>query len=109
MKSRCPVIFESKNDPDYQKILAFINEGKKHLDVNKRWNMPGFKPSIHYIREMKKYGVIHEDFDINKDKIDFYQTDRIYWESMWHYPQNDFGGKFKIYPNINFKKRFIAE
>ena len=44
--------------------------------------MPGFKPSEQYVREMKRYGVLPAGFDLVKDPIDVYATDRKYWQSL---------------------------
>ena len=48
--------------------------------------MPGFRPNEHYVREMKRYGVLADDFDPAVDPIDVYQVDRAYWRSCWHQP-----------------------
>jgi hypothetical protein len=50
--------------------------------------MPGFKPNEHYVREMKRYGVLPESFDLANDPIDVYATDDAYWRSMWHRPRH---------------------
>ena len=103
--SRCPVIFKSKDDPDYKILLKYIEEGKKHLEVNKRWNMPGFKPSPYYIRELKRFGVLPETFDVNKEKFDIYDLDKRYWESLWYYPTGS--KKPKHFENKKFNEQFI--
>jgi len=43
-------------------------------------------PSPHYIREMKRYGILAPDFDGNTDPIDVYATDEAYWRSFWYRP-----------------------
>jgi hypothetical protein len=48
--------------------------------------MPGFRPNRHYLREMKSYGVLPPDFDIENDPVDPYELDRRYWESLRHRP-----------------------
>jgi len=82
-----PIVFKDKQDPDYQKILAHLQDAKKRLEEIKRFDMAGFKPRAEYVREMKRYGVIRADFDLSKDKIDVYEVDRKYWSSMWHSPK----------------------
>ncbi len=82
-------VFESTDDPDYQKILAFVRDGKERLDQIKRWTMPGYRPPRPYIREMIRYGILRSDFDIENDPIDFYRTDREYWKSLWYSPRED--------------------
>ncbi len=77
-------IFKSNKDPDYQVLLRAIEETKERLDAIKRFNMPGFIPPAAYVREMKRYGVLPESFDIGSGELDVYETDRAYWESL-HY------------------------
>ncbi len=79
-------IFTSKNDPEYQLILQGIRAAGSLLDQRKRFDMEGFKPRREYVREMKKYGILPDSFDLAKDPIDFYKTDQRYWESLWYYP-----------------------
>ncbi|MDP6723019.1 MAG: hypothetical protein QGF59_30425, partial [Pirellulaceae bacterium] len=81
-----PVIFTSTSDPDYQKILVHLNAARQKLNEIKRFDMPGFKPNEHYVREMKRYGVLPATFDLSKDPINVYETDKRYWQSMWHQP-----------------------
>ena len=40
----CKPVFASKEDPDYQKILAMCTQGKTELERVKRFDMPGFVP-----------------------------------------------------------------
>ncbi len=41
------------------------------------------KPSPHYIREMKRYDILPQDFNPKTDAIDVYKTDEAYWRSFW--------------------------
>lgn len=81
-----PVVFKSTADPDYQKILAHVAAAGDRLNEIKRFDMPGFKPNEHYVREMKRYGVLPPSFDLEKDEINVYDTDKKYWASFWHKP-----------------------
>ena len=83
-----PVIFASKDDPDFQKILVHLQAAGARLDEIKRFDMPGFRPRAEYVREMKRFGVLPASFDDAKDPINAYETDRKYWESMWFRPVN---------------------
>jgi mono/diheme cytochrome c family protein len=82
-------LFTDTKSADYQAMLKMATEAKVCLDKNKRWDMPGFKPHPYYVREMKRYGILSEKFDIDRDKIDAFQIDRRYWESFWYYPKGD--------------------
>jgi hypothetical protein len=80
-------VFASTQDPDYQKILGAIHAAGDRLNRQKRFDMAGFKPSVHYAREMKRYGVLPPGFDLSRDPIDVYATDRAYWRSLWWQPR----------------------
>jgi hypothetical protein len=81
----CGSVFTSTEAPDYRTLLAGIQEAKEHLESIGRFSLPGFRPEAEYLREMKRYGVLPPDFQAT-DPIDVYQTDRRYWESLWHQP-----------------------
>ncbi len=99
-------LFEDTTHPDYQAILAYIEEGKRSLENNKRWDMPGFKPHPFYVREMKRYGILPETFSLAKESnIDVFAIDRRYWESSWYYP-NDDGPE--LYPNETLNRMMIS-
>ena len=83
---RTVAVFADANDPDYQKILALCQEGKRHLEQIKRFDMPGFRPAKTYIREMKRYGLLPRDLPENA-LIDVYAADRAYWRSLWWQPE----------------------
>ena len=98
-------LFSDTKNADYQAILKMIEQVKVCLDKNKRWDMPGFKPHPYYVREMKRYGILSESFDVDRDKIDIFELDRHYWESLWYYPK---GGGPKIYPNKKMHSMLIS-
>ena len=79
-------VFAGADDPDYQKILALCLQGKRHLEENKRFDMPGFHPTPTYLREMKRYGILPSDLP-DDALIDVYATDRAYWRSLWWQPR----------------------
>jgi hypothetical protein len=78
--------FPNANEPDYQTILKAIQAAKTRQEKIPRFDMPGFRPNEHYIRWMKRWGVLPESFDPAKASIDPYQTDQAYWRSLWHRP-----------------------
>jgi len=81
-----PEVFADARDPDCRKILAAINDAKKWLDENKRFDMPGYRPSDPYVREMKRYGILPQSLGPN-DPVDAYATDQAYWRSFWYEPR----------------------
>jgi hypothetical protein len=84
-----PVVFKDRNDADYQAILAMVAAGRRKLEQVKRFDMPGFKPRAEYIREMQRYGVLREDFDLEKEEVDVYRLDQWYWRHLWYYPEGE--------------------
>ena len=99
-------IIQNRDDPVYKAILAHIEEGKKVLDKIKRWDMPGFKLNPYYIREMKRFGVLPEKYDREKDAVDVFALDRKYFEMHWHYP--DEKDAPQLFENKNFHESFRA-
>jgi hypothetical protein len=81
----CGEIFASIEDEDYQNLLSAIHDAKAHLESITRFNMTVFRPEPEYVREMKRYGILPPGHQVN-DPIDVYETDRRYWESLWHKP-----------------------
>lgn len=82
----CPAVFKDTHDPDYQKLLAAIRNGKAVWSES-RWGEAGFKPNRQYVREMKRYGVLPAMFDLAKDPIDVFETDQAYWRTFWYRPE----------------------
>ena len=78
-------VFADTADKDYAKLLAGTVKAKARLDAIKRFDMPGFRPNAHYIREMKRYGVLPAELG-DADPIDVYATDQAYWRSLWYSP-----------------------
>jgi len=76
-------VFASTDDPDYRKLLAMVEDGKAMLDEETRFDMPNFRPSPEYIREMKRYGILPKDFDATRNPVDPYALDRAYWSLDW--------------------------
>ena len=83
-----PPLFAAASDPDYQKLLAGIEKGRAHLETVKRFDMPGFRPNEHYVREMKRYGILPADMP-TADLPDPYMIDAKYWKSFWYAPPGD--------------------
>ena len=87
LKSPHDPIFKSTSEGDYKRLLDAIDDAKNQLEKIKRFDMPSFRPNVHYMREMKVYGILPKDFDPAKDPIDPYKTDLKYWRSLWYRPK----------------------
>ncbi len=79
-------VFRDPGDPDYQAILAAIQAAKVRRGDAHPFDMPGFRANEHYVRWMKRFGILPESFDAAKDPIDPYATDEAYWRSLWYRP-----------------------
>ena len=79
-------VFSSTSDPGYAALYAMIDAGRRRLNDIKRFDMPGFRPRPEYLREMKRYAILPEAFDIGKDPVDPYALDRQYWDSFIYRP-----------------------
>ena len=75
-------VFRSKDDPDYQTLLAAIQDAKALHETDPRWDTPGWKAPIEYIREMKRHGVIPETFNRETDPLDPHEIDKRYWSAV---------------------------
>jgi hypothetical protein len=74
-------VFADRNDPLYQAILAAVQDARRRLEAGKRFDMAGFRPNEHYLREMQRFGVLPKDLKPT-DRIDPYAVDRAYWDSF---------------------------
>jgi len=79
-------VFRNAQDPDYQAILTAVQAAKARQEKLGRFDMPGFRPNEHYVRWMKRFGILPESFDLDKDPINPYETDSAYWRSLWYQP-----------------------
>jgi len=87
-------IFQDRNDPLYQHILAAIENAHRRLEVGKRFDMPGFRPNEHYIREMQRFGFLPKDLS-PEQPIDVYAVDRAYWDSFLYPSRSTYPGAFE--------------
>ena len=76
-------VFASPDDPGYRALREMIEDGKAVLESHPRFDMPGFRPPEPYLREMKRYGILPNDFDLKTGKVDPYALDRRYWALDW--------------------------
>lgn len=80
-------VFADKSDADYGKLLAGIRAAADQLKTHKRFDMPGFVPNEHYLREMRRYGILGTNDD-ERQNVDYYALDRAYWQTFWYRPQS---------------------
>ena len=78
-------MFQNVNDPDYQKILVHIEAAQKKLAEIRRFDMPGFRPTPTYVREMQRYGILPRELAVDAP-VDVYAAERAYWRSLWWRP-----------------------
>ena len=55
-------------------------------DRIRRFDMDGFRPNRHYVREMKRYGILPAELDADAP-VDPFVTDARYWQSFWYRPE----------------------
>ncbi|MHB1036772.1 MAG: HzsA-related protein [Pirellulales bacterium] len=78
-------VFADPSDAQYREILAAVLAAAERLKSEKRFDMPGFRPNEHYIRELQRFGILPRDLS-PEQPIDFYAADRAYWRSFWYRP-----------------------
>jgi hypothetical protein len=79
------IVFPDADDPGYRELLAATRNAAEKLRQQKRFDMPGFRPNEHYIREMQRFEILPQDLRPDAP-IDVYATDRAYWQSFWYRP-----------------------
>jgi hypothetical protein len=79
-------VFADTADAGYRTLLRLVRECKSVHDEDRRFDMPGFRPSAHYIRAMQEYGILPKSLDPRSADVDPYATDRAYWRSFWWRP-----------------------
>ncbi len=81
---RCAkTVFADRNDPDFKRMLAAIQKGKSLFEARPAWGMPGWKPNPQYVREMKRFGLLPDSFDLASQTLDPFAMDQAYWRSLW--------------------------
>lgn len=56
------------------------------------FGVPGFRPNKHYMREMKRFGILPDNYGgIARGRtVDGYAIDQAYWRSLWWpYPRSE--------------------
>ncbi|MBE7558001.1 PD40 domain-containing protein [bacterium] len=78
-------VFQSTGDPDYRTLLELCRAGQRELERIKRFDMPGFRPTPAYVRELQRFGVLPRDLAPDA-AFDVYALDQAYWRSLWYRP-----------------------
>lgn len=78
-------VFADGTDPDYRATLDRIRAAGEHLKQIRRFDMPGFQPNEHYLREMRRFGIL-DPSPAPGSPIDPYAIDQKYWRSFWYQP-----------------------
>ena len=79
-------VFADRTDPLYLKMLVGITYASGRLAMEKRFDMPDFRPNAHYIREMQRFGILPRELG-PEAPVDVYATDRAYWDSFEYRPR----------------------
>jgi hypothetical protein len=79
------VVFAATQDADCRKLLAAITASAERLRLHKRFDMPGIRPTGHYVRQMQRIGVLPQALK-RKEAIDVDATDQADRQSFWHRP-----------------------
>jgi hypothetical protein len=75
-------VLTSRRAGEFQSLLAQMQKASDGLNRIKRFDMPDFVPSRHYLRQMKQFGILPADHDDSKP-VDCYALDQKYWRSHW--------------------------
>jgi hypothetical protein len=79
-------VFADTKDPLYTSMLAALEGTRKQLAAEKRFDMPGFRPTGHYLREMARFGVLPA-IPAPGEAVDPYALDRKYWDLFDYRPE----------------------
>jgi hypothetical protein len=78
--------FAGTDDSLYRHLRAALDRAAADLAAGKRFDMPGFRPNRHYVREMQRFGILPKDLAADAP-VDAYAVDRAYWDSFVYRPQ----------------------
>jgi hypothetical protein len=85
----CEHQFSSKDDPKDQALLAAMQNGKRQMEQVARFGTTEFKPNRQYVREMKRFGILKPEFNLDREPIDIFETDQRYWALFWYRPDSE--------------------
>jgi hypothetical protein len=79
----CPEGFADAADPDYQRLLAALEQGRGEFEVEPRYGTPNFQPNPQYLREMSRFGILADARQGGAGAWDVFQLEQAYWQSLW--------------------------
>jgi len=82
----CGDVFADTSAPGYQQMLKAIQNAGNRLQEGKRFDMEGFRPNKHWIREMQRWGFLPAELK-PEDPIDYYEVEQAYFKSFWYTPK----------------------
>ena len=66
-----------------------MKNGKRQMEKVARFGTPAFKPNRQYVREMKRFGVLKSESNLDNDAVDIFETDQQYWKLFWYTPESE--------------------
>lgn len=78
-------VYPSKSCADYQAMLTAIRAAAQE-GLRNRFEREGFSPTTHWVREMKRYGVLPRDWSMPDSGFSVYDTEDDYFRSFWYRP-----------------------
>ncbi len=84
LKNAAPApVFAGKDDPAYLQLLAISRSVSKQMLERRLYPVPDWRPTYHYLREMKHYGALPESFDLERDEVDPFEVDEAYFRLFY--------------------------
>lgn len=78
-------VFADRKDADYVLLLRLIAAAGAELRRVGSFEVPGFRPNKHYVREMKRFDILPADYEkVSKGRmVNVHAIDQAYWRSLW--------------------------
>jgi hypothetical protein len=76
-------VFTDKDDPEYKQLLAISRSVSKQMLDRRLYPVPDWRPTYHYLREMKHYGALPADFDLENGQVDPFAVDEAYFRLFY--------------------------
>ncbi len=77
-------IFTSKEDPDYQTLVAQVESISRQMHEKRVFPLDDFRPTADLLREYQRYGALPHDFDIYNDEVpDVFALDEAYYQLFY--------------------------